>query len=574
MKKEISLQKWLWKYWIGMFAFSIIVYYFAQSYLLMILTENTEESVRKSIYIAENGIEDSLQIVDSFIFESLYSSTTQSSSQLYYSLKNETDRIELLTTRNTVVSSLMSIVSWSDMIDFIMIFTDREDGYEWLEAGSSSNFGERRAVKQSITQIIEEGRESELERYMISRFQQENLMLRLLKVEGSYFIVGVSKAEILSALNNAKYDENSIAFAADGEGNILFSSKTVQGNLDPKQEGTYIDILDEEFLQTGYVSNKTGYYFGILTPKEGIVSKLWIYRFLFLVMFFVLMILVPVFLYLIKKYVEKPIYTLATTMDQIAEGDLDITVEEGYRITELSKLVHAFNHMIQRIKQLKIEKYEVKLEAQKASMQYLQLQIKPHFYANVLNIIFSLAERKDYVTIQKFSHSIVNYSRYMFHDASELVELQREIEHVNNYMEIQGIRYMMQIAYEIMVPDTLKSALIPPFVIQSFVENSVKYAFSTKNNSKILIQAETDENKEYLIIQIRDNGAGYSEEILHKDWEEKNESGHIGLTNVYRRLKIIYHDKAEIHLHNDNGAVAVIKVPYISVDNTEFDEPV
>lgn len=572
MKKEISLKKMLRKYWIGMFVFLVVIYFLLQAYMLLVLTERTEESVRKSIFIAENRIEDTLLIVDSFIYESLYSGTTQSTSQLYNALKNETDPVELLNARNAVNNSLISIVSWSDMIDFIMIYTDRKDESAWLEAGSSSNYATRREVKRLIIESIAHDELNKLERYMICKSEQGNIMLRLLKIQGSYFIVSVSRSEILRTLQGAGYDENSIAFAAEEDGGIIYASKKLKVNLSPKQEGTYINIEGKEYLQTGYVSNKTGYYFGTLTEKNSIASNLWIYRVIFFIMFSVLMILVPAFFYIIHTYVEKPIEKVANTMNQIADGALDKTVDEEYRVTELVQLVHAFNHMIKQIKQLKIEKYEVKLEAQKATMQYLQLQIKPHFYANVLNIIYSLAESKDYSTIQKISKSIVNYSRYMFHDAVELVELQREIEHVHYYMEIQGIRYFMQIDYQIIVPDEIKSALIPPFIIQSFVENSVKYAFSTKKPFKITIQVETDSTKEYLIIRVCDNGGGYSKELLQQNWKEQKEEGHIGLTNVYQRLKLIYDEKADIQLMNDQGAVTIVKVPYISVDNIEFGE--
>lgn len=572
LKKEISLQKWLRKYWIGMLIFLAVVYFLLQYYMFQALTERTEESVQKSIFIAEKGIEDSLQIVDSFIYESLYSGTTQSSSQLYNSLKNETDLIALVTTRNAVINSLMSIVTWSDMIDFIMIYTGRIDENTWLEAGSSSNYVERKEVKQFISERIEHGEIDQLERYMIYKSGQENIMIRLLKIEGSYFVICVSEFEILQALQNAQYDENSIAFTAQIDGNVIFSSKPMDVNLSPKQEGTYIIIDGKEYLQTGYISDVTGYYFGILTAKNSILSNMWFFQMLFFIMFIVLIFLVPVSFYIIHAYVEKPISKIANTMDRIAEGDLDVTVEEDYRITELAQLANAFNHMIKRIKKLKIGKYEMKLKAQKATMQYLQLQIKPHFYANMLNIIYSLAEGKDYNTIQKISKSIVNYSRYMFHDANELIELHREIEHVHYYMEIQEIRYMMQIECQIVVPDEMKSALIPPFIIQGFVENSVKYGFSTKKGCKITINVTTDKAKTYLIIRISDNGTGYSEKILQQSWEQKNEDGHIGLTNAYQRLKLIYDDKADIQLKNNDGAVTIVKVPYISVDNTEFDD--
>ena len=569
--KKISLRRWLKRYWLGIFSFLIVVFFLLQSYMHLVLTRRTEESVQKGILIAENGINDSLEIVDSFIYESLYSGTNQSSSQLYYSLKNETDPIKLYTTENAVVTSLVSIVTWAKMIDFIMIYTDRDDKDTWLEAGRDNNYAVRREVKKFIVKKIENDDADQLDRYMICKSEQGNTMIRLLKIEGSYFVVGVSKSEILNKLQSAKYAQDSIAFAAQKDGSAIFTLKPVNVDLSPENEGTYITVYGKEYLQTGYISEKTGYYFGVLTAKDSIASDLWIIRILFFIMFFILLTVIPVFFYLIHKYVEKPIGNIADTMYQIAEGEMDLTVKEDYRMTELEQLIHAFNHMIERIKQLKIEKYEVKLEAQKATMQYLQLQIKPHFYANMLNIIYSLAERKDYSTIQKISKSIVNYSRYMFHDVSELVELQREIEHIYDYMEIQEIRYMKKIDCKITVPSETVSALIPPFIIQSFVENSVKYASIANENIKIAILVEMNKEKEYLIIRISDNGVGYSKELLLQNWEQKIEDGHIGLINIYQRLKLIYDNKAEIKLMNDNGAVAIVKLPYISVDNTELD---
>lgn len=571
MKKKRSLQRWLRRYWLGMFSFLVVVYFLLQSSIHLVLTERTEESVQKGIFIAVNGINDSLEIVDSFIYESLYSGTTQSSSQLYYSLKNETDPIKLYTAESSVVNSLVSIVTWADMIDFIMLYTDRADKNTWLEAGRVTNYAERREVKKLIIEKIEYGDINQLGRYLICKSEQRSIMIRLLKSEDSYLVVGVSESEILKKLQSAEYAEDSIAFAAQKDGSVIFTSKPVGVNLSPEQEGTYITIDGDEYLQTGYISEKTGYYFGILTPRKSIVSDMWIIQILFFIMFLILLIAIPVSFYFNHVYLEKPIGKIADTMYQIAEGEMDLTVEEDYHMVELDQLIHAFNHMIERIKQLKIEKYEVKLEAQKATMQYLQLQIKPHFYANMLNIIYSLAERKDYSTIQKISKSIVNYSRYMFHDVSELVELQREIEHTYDYMEIQEIRYMRKIDCKITFPSETASALIPPFIIQSFVENSVKYASVANENIKIAILVEMDRENEYLIIRISDNGVGYSEELLLQNWEQKIEDGHIGLINIYQRLKLIYDNKAEIKLMNDNGAVVIVKLPYISVDNTEVD---
>lgn len=574
MKERIPLRSWLRRYWISMFLFLTVLYSVFQFYLVDSLTDRAEKNIQKNISIAENGIEDSLEIVDDFIYESLSDGSVTTASQLYYLLQNETDPLERSMAEKSVIASLQSIVSWSEMIDFILLYSDRNGGSVWLEAGQSENYTVRRSLKKYVNDMIASGETENLQRYMIFRENTGNYMIRLMKIEECYFIVCVSKEKILQTIQSAEYMGECIAFAADENGEIIDTNVPVDNILSIEQEGCYIRIGDKHYLQTGYTSDKTGYYFGMLTDKEGIVEEMWSFRIAFLVLFMILLVAVPVTFYFIHIYVERPLEKIVNAMHKIEEGDLDTTVEEYSKIREFELLVHSFNQMIGKVKQLKIEKYEVKLEVQKATMQYLQLQIKPHFYSNVLNIVYALAERKDYDTIQRMAKAIVNFSRYMFHDANELVELQRELAHVHYYMEIQDIRYCTQITCQVNVPDQLLCALVPPFIIQSFVENSVKYAFSTKKNCLVAIDVKTDATREYLIIQIKDNGIGYQTQQLNHDWMQQKEDGHIGLFNVYKRLKLIYQEKADINLSNSNGAVAVIKIPYIAIDNVELDEEV
>lgn len=318
-------------------------------------------------------------------------------------------------------------------------------------------------------------------------------------------------------------------------------------------------------MQTGYISPRTGYYFGMLTDRRSITEEMWQFRLAFLVLFFVLVVFIPISVFVIHKILEQPLKRIIAAMEQVEEGDLDISVEATSGISEFCRLVDTFNHMINRIRQLKIENYEVLLDAQKVTMQYLALQIKPHFYANALNMIYSLAETRDFEKIQHISVTIGNYSRYMFHDVTELVELKREMGHVRAYMEMQKIRYGNQIKCTETISDRLWDALIPPFIIQSFVENSMKYAFNTKLGCEIQVLALLDDTESNLVLTIRDNGNGYPKDLLDNGWKQKKEEGHIGLSNIWTRMNLIYEDSADIVLYNDSGAVSVLTIPYIAI---------
>lgn len=572
MSREITLGGWLRQYWVGIFAVLVVVYLSAHFYMISMHTKSTEASIQKNVAIVQEDIEDSLESIDKYFYESLYSNSDEQASQLFYALSNEEDPLRLLTENNKVLTALKSVVTWSDMADFVLVCTQRDDGLSWLEFGTDANYPSRRTVRQYISEKYESGDLDDLQRYMVLESPRKNMMLRVLKIENSFIIICVSEAEILQMLEYARHDTNGIVFAAKSDGMVIASSSAVTIAMDPENEGEYVTVNGRRYLQTGYISARTGYYFGILTERSTIMDDVNSFSLLYLAVFAVLLVIIPVMFALTNKYVAKPINAIAGTMMKSAEGDLDVTVDEQSKISELGQLVRSFNHMISRIKQLKIEKYESQLATQKATLQYLQLQIKPHFYANMFNIIFSLAQRKDYETIQKVSQAIVQYSRYMFADASQVVELQRELGHVRDYLEIQEIRYMMELSCTIDAPEELGRALIPPFAIQSFVENSVKYSSSSMKACRISVSVSLDETKEYLKMVIKDNGVGYSEELLHSDWKHENEDGHIGLSNVWNRLNLIYGEKADIQISNDNGAVTTLKIPYISVDNTAFDD--
>ncbi len=535
------------------------------------LSHRTENGIRNGITISAIGIEDSLQMVDGFVNEALYSDSTQSTSQLYYSLKHEKNPLSLLSARSAVLKSLQSIRTWSPMIDYIMLYTDRDDEYKWLEVGGDTNIMIRRQIRETMSEYLQSGGVG-IRRFMIWPGDYGNQMLRVLKVNGSYLVVGVSQKEILSALGKAAFDKDSISFAADEDGDIIFSSAPINCAIDPDNEGRYITVNGKRYLQTGYVSDQGGYYFGSLTLRKSILRESLTFDLVFFFVSLIIVFLIPLSMILIRNNIEKPIEKISEKMNEIAEGDLDATVDEEFFIKELDVFVKVFNHMTARLGQLKIEKYEMELEAQKATMQYLQQQLKPHFFANVLNIIYSLAERRDFETIQRLSKAIVSYSRYMFQDTRELVELDREIRQLGYYLEIQEIRYMKQIKVELDIPENLSSALVPPFVILTFVENAVKYAFSSQKNCLIGISVTADEKKEYMTIKIHDNGSGYPDHVLDANLEDISEEGHVGLTNIVRRLRIIYADKAEIRLFNRDGANTHITIPCITISDSFEDD--
>jgi two-component system sensor histidine kinase YesM len=213
---------------------------------------------------------------------------------------------------------------------------------------------------------------------------------------------------------------------------------------------------------------------------------------------------------------------------------------------------------------LKINVYEEKLNKQKAQLQHLQLQVQPHFFLNSLNIIYSLAQTQNYKLIQEMTLSLVQYFRYMFRSNLSFVTLKEELQHVRNYMRIQELRFPNSLYCEINADEAVIDCEIPPLIIQSFAENTVKYAVTMDELINLWINVEqySYENNKYLKISIRDTGKGFAEEIL-KELQKGNrifdENGeHIGAWNVRKRINLLYSGHGEISFSNGTGPIGAI----------------
>ena len=233
---------------------------------------------------------------------------------------------------------------------------------------------------------------------------------------------------------------------------------------------------------------------------------------------------------------------------QLERTDRPFPTSDEFRMVN-----HTFNGMMEQIQELRIHVYEEQLNKQKAELQHLQLQINPHFFMNSLNIIYNLALVKNYALIQEMAISLVQYFRYMFRSNLTFLPLKDELQHIRNYIRIQELRFPDQLAFETSAPEFLLSARIPPLVIQTFVENSIKHAVSSEGPVAIAVRVDLDDNREapMIVIEVRDWGSGFTEEVLREIRAgnrivDAQGGEHIGIWNVRRRLGLLYGDRSDI----------------------------
>jgi sensor histidine kinase YesM len=207
----------------------------------------------------------------------------------------------------------------------------------------------------------------------------------------------------------------------------------------------------------------------------------------------------------------------------------------------LALLMGVVQAMIERLKE-RLDLAERTLQAQaveheralklasEARLSALEARVNPHFLFNTLNTVSSLipdapaqAER----LIERLS-ALLRFS--LDSHNSRLVPIEQEMNLVGDYLEIQRARFGQRLRFTFEVDDRLKQTLLPPFVVQTLIENSVKFAVSPeRHGGEIRVRASA--NGRGVRIEVADRGPGFSLADIP--------AGH-GLDNLRSRLAMTF----------------------------------
>lgn len=302
-------------------------------------------------------------------------------------------------------------------------------------------------------------------------------------------------------------------------------------------------------------------------PKSEIFNFLPFVQRYFLQFSISLAFLLPVFLWLMKRLVIDPLQRITKAMRQIRKGNMAYRIPINRASNEFQIVNHTFNEMMDEVKDLKISMYEEQIKLQKSQLRNLQMQIKPHFLINSLNMIQNLIDNEKLASAKQMIFFSVRYFRYMTKADENFVVLNDEIMHISNYLEIQKIRYKERFTYNIDINKLIEDMLIPPLLIQNFVENSIKYAIEMSKLLHISITVEYLEMDyyPYAKITVSDTGVGYPPGILSQLNAGEKIAGlmgdHIGIFNSVQRIKVLYGQNASWRFYNQQGANAELIIP-------------
>ena len=369
-------------------AVTLIIY---NVYSMIALNRQAAQSAAGTGYIYEQFYEKSIKTVESYMILEM--------------VENDFRRL------NYPLESLQAYLCGQNILeDFTKYLTSDVDGLVALEFYSESNdlvrikhaTGTRYVpTKQSgiCRAVYEEMKQGELNSdWYVIPVGDDYFLIRILKY-GSMYIGAVMDFDQFMKPSSEVEGRSSYLVYATQDGQALNQKKLLeekQIELKQNSKGYYITGKGMERYLVVYEQLPYGdlvqYY---ISPYGSFWNYMGALQWFLLFCSFIFILLIPILYFYMYRFFVAPLEGLKATMEEIAEGDLNAYAEENSDVEEFRLMATTFNHMMDQIQKLKIDAYEQERRIQNATIQYLQIQIRPHFFLNCLKNFYALAEQKE-----------------------------------------------------------------------------------------------------------------------------------------------------------------------------------
>lgn len=483
---------------------------------------------------------------------------------------------------NDLFDSILGTKTWSINLYILGLNGDRYFTGDYLPLSYnqiSENWGLIRKAKDAKGAVVWDTH------YTIKHLEEQEVVLRVgrqLKNEKNepigYLIIDVLEPSIAALYYSENHNPINQMYLLDSEGYIISSntSKTTIGtkmshdsleNILESQRGFFETKINRNDYMAIYDTHADTHYKVVsYVPENEIIKSSLTIKYLTLLLIVIVFIVASWFTYIFTNTITSPINHLKSIMRKVEEGNLDVEFKSKYT-DEVSELGRNFNIMISKLKNSLNESLEKKARLQQAEVKALRAQINPHFLYNTLETMSAIAKIKNVRMISDLAIALGEMMRYSLKKDSELVSLEEELFLLERYLFIQRTRFHTKVEINVLVEEDSKKLLLPPLLIQPLVENAFIHGLEPKiGKGELFIHIFKE--KEYLMIEIRDDGVGIDEEKLrdlHLLLETKKVPLNIGigLENVFKRIYLYYGEDYGLSIKSkkNDGTTILIKLP-------------
>jgi LytS/YehU family sensor histidine kinase len=209
-----------------------------------------------------------------------------------------------------------------------------------------------------------------------------------------------------------------------------------------------------------------------------------------------------------------------------------------------------------------VKKEQLEKQAIQAELYYLKSQINPHFLFNTLNNIHTLVYKQAPAAPEAVMQ-LASLMRYMIYESNApLVPLTREMAYLQDYMNLQQLRYKLAPVVDLAIEGETDGCYIAPLLFIHLLENAYKHSPARLNPGDLKVSVEVREGNLTLSVQ---NPVGRNPSPVI------DEPGGIGLSNVRKRLALLYPGRHSLEIHKSSETfIIVLKIQGLRLQRQEI----
>jgi len=357
----------------------------------------------------------------------------------------------------------------------------------------------------------------------------------------------------LSWMNQLLHNLETLEQRVDDISANINSGGLYDSNIEMLENNIYVltELIQDDIQLYIYYQTRS-----IDTLKNQLNDKVYQFILVYLIIICVVFVLIIFSSVFISTGITRPLLNLCNITEQISEGDFSVRapLESTDEIADLSQSV---NQMTERLESMVNTIKDDERRMRHTELRLLQEQINPHFLYNTLDTIVWLIEADKSDQAEEMVVSLSSFFRLVLSHGQEFITIADEEKHIRSYLEIQHVRYIDILDYDIDINPELYPYEILKLTLQPLVENALYHGIKYKRaKGRISVKGEKIDDKIALVVS--DDGVGMDAEelrILQQEIQkpcQETEKG-FGLANVNERLRMNFGVEYGITIDSELG---------------------
>ncbi|GGD53351.1 cache domain-containing sensor histidine kinase [Paenibacillus nasutitermitis] len=396
------------------------------------------------------------------------------------------------------------------------------------------------------------------------------------------FRIDLNLNSLSSIFSNVLGDTKQELYIVDQQGNIVYDRNRIKITekfplpLD-KEFDSFIFRADGKETMVNYITTQvSGWKIANVIPVSELTHNIEILRNLLWTLTIVALILSIGLSVFLTRRLLLPLKKMKSLMNKVEDGDYTVQFKVQSS-DEIGRLATSFNIMVKRINELVHNVFAIRILKREADFKVLQSKINPHFLYNTLESISMKAELDHNYEVADMISRLGRLFRMTINYNRELIRVSKEVEYIENYIQLQRIRFP-EMSFILDIKQEVLSSLMLPWIIQPLVENALIHGLAPLNNEG-WIRIEASKLNEDLYIRIIDNGVGIEEgkrrdiqSHLLTDANKEDDEIHIGLKNIYDRIRHYYGEGYGLTVQSEpgQGTTVEIRMKYMTDASTSI----